>query len=87
MKIFPRGGGEIPLSPNWRLDGAGQGVRLLPDAGRGVCDFALVDTAAQQSAGPGGLPVSRLRGDYRGGVYRGAGAGGVAGAPDVLRGG
>ncbi len=47
----PDCGGEIPLSPNWRLDGAGQGVRLLPDAGRGVCDFALVDTAAEQSGG------------------------------------
>ena len=47
----PDCGGEIPLSPNWRLDAAGQGVRLLPDAGRGVCDFALVATAAQQSEG------------------------------------
>ena len=47
----PDCGGEFPLSPNWRLDGAGQGVRLLPDAGRGVCDFALVATAAQQSGG------------------------------------
>ena len=53
----PDCGGGIPLSPNWRLDGAGQGVRLLPDAGRGVCDFALVDTAAEQS----GRTVARGR--------------------------
>ena len=40
---------RIPLSPNWRLDSGGIGIRLLPDTQRGMCDFALVDTAAQQS--------------------------------------
>ena len=43
--------GEIPLSPNWRLDGGGKGIRLLPDPARGVCDFAIVDTAREQSPG------------------------------------
>ena len=43
--------GEIPLSPNWRLDGSGKGIRLLPDPARGVCDFAIVDTAREQSPG------------------------------------
>ena len=43
--------GEIPLSPNWRLDGGGKGIRLLPNPARGVCDFAIVDTAREQSPG------------------------------------
>ena len=50
----PDCGGEIPLSPNWRLDGSGMGIRLRPtvdDRGRGVCQFDIVDTAAAQSSG------------------------------------
>ena len=42
--------GEIPLSPNWRLDSKGSGVRLLPQDD-GHCDFEIVDTAAEQSPG------------------------------------
>ena len=42
---------EIPLSPNWRLDSGGKGVRLLPNEQAGVCDFEIVETAAAQSAG------------------------------------
>ena len=47
----PDCGGVIPLSPNWRLDGAGKGVRVIPDAAAGVCDFVIVDSAAEQSRG------------------------------------
>ena len=47
----PDCGNLIPLSPNWRLDGNGAGIRLLPDAARGVCDFAVVNTAREQSRG------------------------------------
>ena len=47
----PDCGGVIPLSPNWRLDGAGKGVRIVPDAAAGVCDFVIVDTASEQSRG------------------------------------
>ena len=41
----------IPLSPNWRLDGGGKGIRLVPDVGGGVCAFEIVDTARGQSNG------------------------------------
>ena len=46
--------GLIPLSPNWRLDGGGKGVRLRPtldDQGQGICEFDIVDTARQHSSG------------------------------------
>ena len=45
----PDCGNLIPLSPNWRLDGGGQGIRLLPDSARGACDFEIVNTAREQS--------------------------------------
>ncbi len=45
----PDCGNLIPLSPNWRLDGGGQGLRLRPDPARGVCDFEVVSTAGEQS--------------------------------------
>ena len=44
-------GREVPLSPNWRLSGKGDGVRLWPDEGKGVCDFEMVKRAAEQSEG------------------------------------
>ena len=47
----PDCGNLIPLSPNWRLDGKGTGIRLLPDAARGVCDFEVVNSAREQSRG------------------------------------
>ena len=47
----PSCGNLIPLSPNWRLDGKGKGIRLLPDETRGVCDFEIVDTKEAQSPG------------------------------------
>ena len=42
---------EIPLSPNWRLDAKGAGIRLRPDAAAGVCQFQIVTAAADQSPG------------------------------------
>ena len=47
----PDCGNLIPLSPNWRLDGNGKGIRLLPDPARGVCDFEVVSAAREQSKG------------------------------------
>ena len=43
--------GQIPLSPNWRLDSKGNGIRLLPDTATRTCDFEIVNTAAEQSPG------------------------------------
>ncbi|QEN91240.1 DUF1156 domain-containing protein [Labrys sp. KNU-23] len=49
--------GRVPLSPNWRLAPGNLGIRLVPrcmdgpgSAGR-VCDFEIVHTEEQQSAG------------------------------------
>ena len=47
----PSCNGRIPLSPNWRLDSSGAGVRLLPDMQARTCEFEIVDTAAEQSPG------------------------------------
>ena len=44
-------GREVPLSPNWRLSSKGDGVRLWPDEGKGVCDFEMVSRAAEHSEG------------------------------------
>ncbi len=44
-------GREVPLSPNWRLSSKGDGVRVWPDEGKGVCDFEMVKRAAEQSEG------------------------------------
>jgi adenine-specific DNA methylase len=49
--------GKIPLSPNWRLNGGGLGVRLKPHAGSGPGDsnrffsFEIVESAAEHSGG------------------------------------
>ena len=45
----PDCGNLIPLSPNWRLDDKGAGIRLLPGEARGICDFEVVNTAREQS--------------------------------------
>ena len=47
----PDCGNLIPLSPNWRLDGNGTGIRVLPDEARGFCEFEVVNTAREQSRG------------------------------------
>lgn len=41
----------IPLSPNWRLDGKGAGIRVIPEPDAGRCSFEIVKAAAEQSAG------------------------------------
>ena len=47
----PSCGGQIPLSPNWRLDSTGSGIRLLPDMAKRTCGFEIVSTAVEQSPG------------------------------------
>lgn len=53
----PYCGGEIPLSPNWRLAPDGTGVKLVPDkkAGPGStgrrCSFDIVHSVSKQSEG------------------------------------
>lgn len=53
----PYCGGEIPLSPNWRLSTTGTGVRLIPDtkAGPGSigrrCSFEIIHDVKHQSEG------------------------------------
>ena len=47
----PSCNGVIPLSPNWRLDSKGSGIRLIPDTATRTCSFQVVDSAAEQSPG------------------------------------
>lgn len=49
--------GTIPLSPNWRLNGAGLGIKVIPDlaggpgsAGR-ICAFEIVESVDEHSNG------------------------------------
>ena len=55
--ICPYCGGQVPLSPNWRLAPGGIGVRLVPDTFSGpstdgrTCSFEIVRTSGEQSAG------------------------------------
>ena len=39
------------MSPNWRLDSQGKGIKLLPDETTGRCAFAIVDSLTEQSPG------------------------------------
>ena len=41
----------IPLSPNWRLDSKGTGIRVIPEPDAGRCSFEIVKTVGEQSAG------------------------------------
>ena len=43
--------GTIPLSPNWRLDSKGTGIRVIPDTTSGTCSFEIVTRASDQSQG------------------------------------
>jgi putative DNA methylase len=49
--------GQIPLSPNWRLNSSGLGVRLIPGIGGSpgknerICTFEIVNESGSQSAG------------------------------------
>ena len=49
--ICPSCEGTIPLSPNWRLDSKGTGVRVLPDTTSGICSFEIVTRTSDQSTG------------------------------------
>ena len=43
--------GTIPLSPNWRLDSKGTGLKVVPDTTSGTCSFEIVTRASDQSPG------------------------------------
>ena len=43
--------GTIPLSPNWRLDSKGTGIRVMPDTKSGTCSFEIVTRTSDQSPG------------------------------------
>ena len=43
--------GTIPLSPNWRLDSKGTGIRVVPDTTSGTCSFEIVTRASDQTPG------------------------------------
>lgn len=49
--------GWIPLSPNWRLNASGLGIKLVPQLSQGpgsqgrMCSFEIVESVAEQSAG------------------------------------
>jgi adenine-specific DNA methylase len=45
----PYCGGIIPLSPNWKLDTAGRGIRLVPEGSR--VRFEIVDQTSDHSPG------------------------------------
>jgi adenine-specific DNA methylase len=50
----PYCGGKVPLAPNWKLDGEGKGVKLIPQTGDPAnrhCEFLIVDKAKDQSPG------------------------------------
>ena len=49
--ICPSCEGTIPLSPNWRLDSKGTGIRVVPDTTSGTCLFEIVTRASDQSPG------------------------------------
>ena len=43
--------GTIPLSPNWRLDSMGTGIKVVPDTTSGTCSFDIVTRTSDQSPG------------------------------------
>ena len=50
----PYCGGLVPLSPNWRLNGSGTGVKLIPQIGQGskrYYQFQIVDNLQEHSEG------------------------------------
>lgn len=52
--ICPYCGGKVPLSPNWRLNSSGIGVRLKPNVNdplKRYCTFEIVSAANEQSQG------------------------------------
>ena len=55
--VCPYCDGVVPLSPNWRLDPGGTGVKFTPELSSGpntagrICTFEVVETAQEQSPG------------------------------------
>ena len=49
--ICPSCEGTIPLSPNWRLDSKGMGIRVVPDTTSGTCSFEIGTRTSDQSPG------------------------------------
>ena len=49
--ICPSCEGTIPLSPTWRLDSKGTGIRVIPDIAAGTCSFQIVHRTTDQSPG------------------------------------
>ncbi|MGE0283359.1 MAG: DUF1156 domain-containing protein [Rhizobiaceae bacterium] len=55
--ICPYCSGRVPLSPNWRLNAAGRGVRVVPETADGpnsegrICRFEIVEKASEHSGG------------------------------------
>ena len=43
--------GIIPLSPNWRLDSNGTGIRIRPAVDSGTCSFEVVNNLSEHSPG------------------------------------
>ena len=81
--------GTIPLSPNWRLDSKGTGIRVLPDTTSGTCSFEIVTRASDQSPwnrfpGQGHLSIRQLRGDYPYRIHLPGGTGRQTGTPTLL---
>ena len=81
--------GTIPLSPNWRLNSKGTGMRLIPDISFGTCSFEIVTKISDQSPGTvfpgqGHLPLPQLRGNNPRRLHLHRGAGWTAGTPDIL---
>ena len=46
----PHCAGIIPLSPTWRLNSKGTGIRLIPDISSGICSFEIVSEPSQHSS-------------------------------------
>ena len=42
---------EIPLSPNWKLNPKGAGIKLLPQKNEAICHFKVVNKTEDQSPG------------------------------------
>ena len=49
--LCPSCDGVIPLSPKWRLNAGGKGIKLLPDTQTRTCGFTIVDTPEEHSQG------------------------------------
>ena len=49
---------ELPLSPNWRLDAKGSGIKLLADPPSQNCQFQIVTAAPDQSPGTVGKGIA-----------------------------